>query len=176
MRPTPKRILQLALGITLSAVGFVAAVYAESAPWQATPAPAPVTITSEVETTRVQLAGPGHSGTVGAHKQPAPVVLAAATPVAVTPSVAVTPQPQVLEEPAWPVVPDLKGDRLSIARRKAATLDLRVKAIDEWGERVMPSQARFYRVRDQKTQPDSELEPRGWIEVRVREIAAAVGY
>ena len=40
----------------------------------------------------------------------------------------------------------------------------------------MPSQARFYRVRDQKTRPGSELEPQGWIEVRVREIAAAVGY
>ena len=75
------------------------------------------------------------------------------------------------------VAPDFTGKRLSIARREARKLGLKLVARDEYGNRVPPESAQYYRVRKQKTEAGTELAEGDTIELRVREVAAfASGY
>ena len=93
------------------------------------------------------------------------------------PAAAATAQ-QTLPAPAdgGVVVPDFVGKRLSVARRHARKLGLRVAARDEYGELVPADAARFYRVKRQLTQARSSLEPGSMIQFRVREIEFVGGY
>lgn len=65
-------------------------------------------------------------------------------------------------------VPDLAGKRLSVAIREARALGLRVVARDPGGYRVWGSEARYYRVSRQTTEPGSNASEGDAVVVRVR--------
>jgi len=74
-------------------------------------------------------------------------------------------------------VPDWKGKRLSVARREARLLGVKVTAVDETGEAVPADLASMYRVRRQLTKAGTPIEPGADVEVRVREVSpTAEGY
>ena len=68
-------------------------------------------------------------------------------------------------------LPNWKGKRLSLARREARSLGLKVTAVDESGETVPAAMAGIYRVRRQLAQTDAA------VQFVVREIVdTAAGY
>jgi hypothetical protein len=72
---------------------------------------------------------------------------------------------------ASPPLPSWKGKRLSLARREARNLGLKVTAVDESGETVPAIMGGVYRVRRQQAQPGAA------IQFVVREIVdTAAGY
>jgi hypothetical protein len=80
-------------------------------------------------------------------------------------------------EPAPLVVPDFTGKRLSVARREARALGLKLVARDAYGDRILPEFAGYYRVKKQLTQVGTRLAPGDTVQVRVRELpGAALGY
>jgi hypothetical protein len=75
------------------------------------------------------------------------------------------------DETAAAPLPNWKGKRLSLARREARNLGLKVTAVDESGETVPAPMAGIYRVRRQLAQTDTA------VQFVVREIVdTAAGY
>lgn len=74
-------------------------------------------------------------------------------------------------------LPDWKGKRLSVVRREARKLGLRVTAKDGIGDTIAADEASSWRVHKQLTDAGSEVEPGTTVQVRVNMITdAAMGY
>ncbi|MCA9652713.1 MAG: PASTA domain-containing protein [Myxococcales bacterium] len=108
-----------------------------------------------------------------------PSVMAVATTTALEAAATTETEAGSLESPpaALVVVPDLSGMRLDRARRELAQLGLKMVAHDTWGERLQRSWYRDYKVRTQKIEAGTEVEPGTKIRVKARErFVATQGY
>ena len=74
------------------------------------------------------------------------------------PPAAAATSPKKNDEATGEPLPNWKGKRLSLARREARTLGLKVTAVDESGETVPAAMAGIYRVRRQLAQTDAAVQ------------------
>jgi hypothetical protein len=98
---------------------------------------------------------------VGSATQPSNAQAASVAPQA--PGVSGTPA-----QTADVVLPDFTGKRLSLARREAKKLGLKLIARDAYGERIPADMGPYYRVHKQLSAQGTELAPGSSVEVRVR--------
>jgi hypothetical protein len=148
----------------LSAVAFVGLLYV-----QGVPAHAYVELREDT---------PPH---LNARALQGPSTAAPATPraaaVAAQPGPAAAAPKVEAPAPAALQLPDFKGKRLSLVRREAKKLGLKVIARDEYGQRVSADLAQYYRVRKQLMAAGKPLVAGSTLEVKVREVVDyASGY
>lgn len=155
-RPGMPRALLGASALAVSASALVALVY----------------VGAHHPTPRVRLlpdpiTSPRVAASVGAAVAAPPAAQATAPNVA-TPAPDAPPEAEAVAPSAAIRVPDLAGKRLSVAIREARALGLRVVARDPGGYRVWGSEARYYRVSRQTTEPGSNANEGDAVVVRVR--------
>jgi hypothetical protein len=157
--PCPPRLRRLALlggGLCLSALAVAALLFVER------------------ELARAELALLPDFAHEAVRAPPPLPALAASTEEA--PAPATEPGRAEPAQAAPLLVPDFTGKRLSVARREARALGLKLVARDAYGERISADVAAYYRVRKQLTAAGTPLSPGDVVQVRVRDAAVAMGY
>jgi len=84
--------------------------------------------------------------------------------------------PSGVQAPDGVLVPHFEGERLSAALRLAEQSGLAIAATDEWGDRIRASEASYYRVRKQRTEPGALVDEGATVKLSVRAFGAAMGY